>query len=103
LSGKAFGILNSQCLRQFLAIVFIGLLATTNELTLQPSCIIIPSIFYTTGMHLVRFGCIDLGLNWKGLGGIEVALSALLLSNGRRQSAKTGINQNRDQGFGPQI
>jgi hypothetical protein len=84
-----------------LPLFIVGSLATSNELTLQPSCIIIASIFYTIGKHLVRFGCTDLGLHWKGLGGIEVALLALLFSNERRQSAKTGINQNMDQGFGP--
>jgi hypothetical protein len=79
LSGKAFGILNSQCLCQILAIVFfVGSLAATDGQTLQPNCIIIASIFYTTGKHLVRFGCTDLGLCRKGLGGIEVALFALL-------------------------
>jgi hypothetical protein len=89
-------------LRISLPFFFVGSLATSDELTLQPNCIIIASIFYTIGKHLVRFGCTDLGLRRKGLGGIEVALLALLFSNKRRQSAKTGINQNRDQGFGPQ-
>jgi hypothetical protein len=84
------------------AIVFVGSLAISDKLTLQPNCIIIASIFYTISKHLVRFGCTDLSLRRKGLGGIEVALLALLFSNERRQSAKTGINQNRDQGLGPQ-
>jgi hypothetical protein len=69
---------------------FVGLLASSNKLTLQPNCIIIASIFYTIGKHLVRFGCTDLGLRRKGLGGTEVALLALLFSNERRQSAKDG-------------
>jgi hypothetical protein len=80
---------------------FVGSLATSDELTLQPNCIIIASIFFTIGKHLVHFGCTDLGLRGKGLGGIEVALLALLFSNKLQQSAKTGINQNRDQAFGP--
>jgi hypothetical protein len=78
---------------------FVGSLTATDELTLQPNCIIIASIFYTTGKHLVRFGCTDLGSRRKGLGGIEVALFALLPAI----SQKTGISQNRDQGFGPRI
>ncbi len=93
---ESFGILNSQCLRQILAIVFVGSLAATNELTLQPNCIIIASIFYTTGKHLVCFGCTDLGLRRKGLGGIKVALFTLLFQTDagnqpKQGSAKIGI------------
>jgi hypothetical protein len=92
LSGKAFGILNSQYLCQIIAIVSVDLLTTTNKLTLQPTYIIIASIFYTTGKHLVRFGCTDLGLRRKGLGGIEVALSALLfqMDTGNQNQPKQG-------------
>jgi hypothetical protein len=72
------------------------LLAATNKLTLQPDCIIIASIFYTAGKHLVRFGCTDLGLRRKGLGGIEVAFFALLFQTDagnqpKQGSAKIGI------------
>jgi hypothetical protein len=73
-----------------LAIVFVGLFATTDELTLQPNCIIIASIFYITGKHLVRFGCTDLGLRRKGLGGIKVALSALLFQMDAGNQPKQG-------------
>jgi hypothetical protein len=90
LSKKAFGILNSQHLHQFLAIVFVGSLATTNELTLQPNCIIIASIFYTKGKHLVCFGCTDLGSCQKGLGGIKVAMSALLFQTDAGNQTKQG-------------
>jgi hypothetical protein len=71
---------------------FVGLLAATDELTLQLNCIIIASIFYTTGKHLVRFGCTDLGLHRKGLGGIKVALFALLFQMDAGNQPK-----NRDQ------
>jgi hypothetical protein len=57
---------------------FVGLLSTTDKLTLQPNRSIITSFFYTTGKHLVHFGCTELGLCRKGLGGIKVALFALL-------------------------
>jgi hypothetical protein len=72
------------------------LLAATNELTLQPNCIIIASIFYTTGKHLVRLGCTDFGSRRKGLGGIKVALFALLFqmdagNQPKQGSAKIGI------------
>jgi hypothetical protein len=69
---------------------FVGSLATSNKLTLQPNCIIIASTFYTIGKHLVYFGRTDLGLRQKSLGGIEVALLALLFSNECRNQPKQG-------------
>jgi hypothetical protein len=86
-----------------LPLFFVGLLATTKELILQPNCIIFASIFYTTGKHLVHFGCTDLGLLRKGLGGIKVALFALLFQTNASNQPKQGLAKIGIKALAPKI